>query len=128
VTLVTTLSAPVLGNSRSAHRRLGVPVGPSREQHDSARPVTNALLCDGCVASKAWSDGHLGGFRLSGFELLPDSGQEAINCVAVGVRGALGSSGFTWPEDGSGLWRFDSDVTHNSQNGIFSGLNEICPT
>lgn len=88
-------------------------------------PETDDVVYDGCVASQVWSDGHLGGFRLAGFELLPGSGQEAINCVAVGVRGAHGAAGYVWPEAGSGLWRFDGNVSHNnSQNGIFTWLND----
>lgn len=89
------------------------PQGPS---HD--------LLYDSCVASGTRLEPGFRAYRLTGFSLGAGHGSRAVDCVAVGVQGAEGASGYEWPEGGEGVWTFERCLAHNNlQDGIFVWLN-----
>lgn len=78
-----------------------------------------------CVASLTQTGDIDAGRRLGGFSLGKGGGNECKNCVAVGVTGGGDSSGFKWPEKGSGPWVFEDCVGHNnSSHGIFVWQND----
>ncbi|MFJ8046195.1 hypothetical protein ACIRBX_37380 [Kitasatospora sp. NPDC096147] len=89
------------------------PQGPS---HD--------ITYDSCVASRTQFDPNPRGYRLTGFSLGAGKGGIARDCVAVGVQGANGASGYEWPETSEGVWTFERCLAHNNlENGIFVWLN-----
>ncbi|MFI5530885.1 hypothetical protein ACIA8O_20330 [Kitasatospora sp. NPDC051853] len=89
------------------------PQGPS---HD--------ITYDSCVASRTQFDPNPRGYRLTGFSLGAGKGGVARDCVAVGVQGANGASGYEWPETSEGVWTFERCLAHNNlENGIFVWLN-----
>ncbi|MGW6917275.1 hypothetical protein ACWGB8_26110 [Kitasatospora sp. NPDC054939] len=82
------------------------------------------IVYDSCVASRTVLEPNPRAYRLSGFSLGAGTGGKALDCVAVGVQGATGASGFHWPETSEGVWEFRRCVAHNNlQNGIFVWLN-----
>lgn len=94
--------------------------------------ATQDVLYDRCVASNVRTDPDFRGFRLAGFWLGHGVGNRMRDCVAVGVRGAVSSSGFIWPEGsgagrsaGDGVWGFEDSVAHNNKvDGIFAWQND----
>lgn len=92
--------------------------------------ATDDVLYDRCVASAVRTDPDFRGFRLAGFWLGHGDGNRLRDCVAVGVSGAVTSSGFVWPENASGsrevgVWGFQDCVAHNNKmNGIFIWQND----
>lgn len=85
---------------------------------------TKGTIYDGCVASLVQFDPPFRGFRLTGFFLGATDGNVARNCVAVGIQGDVGASGFAWPEDNDGVWEFEDCVAHNNAvHGIFTWQN-----
>ena len=94
----------------------GVPELPS---HDVAY--------DRCVASLVRA-GSPNDFRLTGFFLGAGAGSSATGCVAVGVEGQRDSSGFLWPTNSEGVWRFEDNIAHNNrQHGTFAWQNTDLP-
>ncbi|MEV4615317.1 hypothetical protein AB0K43_22420 [Kitasatospora sp. NPDC049258] len=82
------------------------------------------ILYDSCVASRTVFEPNPRGYRLTGFSLGAGSGSKASGCVAVGVQGATGASGYEWPETSEGVWTFERCLAHNNlENGIFVWLN-----
>ncbi|WP_217698459.1 right-handed parallel beta-helix repeat-containing protein, partial [Streptacidiphilus griseoplanus] len=89
------------------------PQGPS---HD--------IRYESCVASRTRREPEFRAYRLTGFSLGAGHGSSAVDCVAVGVQGAEGASGYEWPEGGEGVWTFQRCVAHNNlQDGVFVWLN-----
>lgn len=88
---------------------------PSNNSHD--------IRYEHCLAAKIipWIEAGGGDkFRLSGFFLGLGSGNACVDCAAVAVGGYADTSGFQWPESGSGRWLFEDCVAHNNANdGIF---------
>ncbi|MEV4558478.1 hypothetical protein AB0K51_16020 [Kitasatospora sp. NPDC049285] len=79
---------------------------------------------EGCVASRTVFEPNPRGYRLTGFSLGAGTGSFARDCVAVGVQGATGASGYEWPETSEGVWTFERCLAHNNlENGIFVWLN-----
>ncbi|WP_159401033.1 hypothetical protein [Streptomyces sp. NRRL B-24484] len=77
-----------------------------------------------CVASRTVYEPNPRGYRLTGFSLGAGTGGTARDCVAVGVQGATGASGYEWPEAGEGVWTFERCLAHNNlENGVFVWLN-----
>lgn len=86
------------------------------------------LRYERCVASLVRSDPPFRGYRLTGFALGAGRGSTAKDCVAVGVQGSRSSSGFFWPEGGSGVWTFTGCVAHNNAaDGVFTWQNNELP-
>jgi hypothetical protein len=82
------------------------------------------ITYDSCVASRTIYEPAPRGYRLTGFSLGAGTGGTARDCVAVGVQGAAGASGYEWPETSEGVWTFERCLAHNNaQNGIFVWLN-----
>ncbi|WP_033821380.1 G8 domain-containing protein, partial [Kitasatospora sp. MBT63] len=82
------------------------------------------IVYDSCVASRTVFEPNPRGYRLTGFSLGAGSGSKATGCVAVGVQGATGASGYEWPETSEGVWTFERCLAHNNlENGIFVWLN-----
>lgn len=82
------------------------------------------ITYDSCVASRTLFEPNPRGYRLTGFSLGAGTGGVARDCVAVGVQGATGASGYHWPETSEGIWTFERCLAHNNlQNGIFVWLN-----
>ncbi|GJF30741.1 hypothetical protein KNE206_34410 [Kitasatospora sp. NE20-6] len=82
------------------------------------------IVYESCVASRTVYEPAPRGYRLTGFALGAGTGGIARDCVAVGVQGAEGASGFEWPETSEGVWTFERCLAHNNlQNGIFVWLN-----
>ncbi|WP_344444615.1 hypothetical protein [Kitasatospora nipponensis] len=82
------------------------------------------LVYEGCVASRAVLDPNPRAYRLTGFSLGAGRGGSVRDCVAVGVQGATGASGYEWPENSEGVWTFERCLAHNNlQDGIFVWLN-----
>lgn len=82
------------------------------------------ITYDSCVASRTLYDPNPRGYRLTGFSLGAGTGGVARDCVAVGVQGANGASGYHWPETSEGVWTFERCLAHNNlENGIFVWLN-----
>ncbi|WP_035860782.1 hypothetical protein [Kitasatospora cheerisanensis] len=78
----------------------------------------------GCVASRTVFEPNPRGYRLTGFSLGAGTGSTARDCVAVGVQGATGASGYEWPETAEGVWTFENCLAHNNlENGVFVWLN-----
>ncbi|MGA5702974.1 right-handed parallel beta-helix repeat-containing protein [Peterkaempfera bronchialis] len=89
------------------------PQGPSDE-----------IVYDSCVASRTRLEPNFRAYRLTGFSLGAGRGSTARDCVAVGVQGAEGASGYEWPEGGEGVWTFERCLAHNNlEDGIFVWLN-----
>jgi hypothetical protein len=93
---------------------------PSPHADVDHAPPTDDVLYERCVASMIRADppndGH---FRLAGFSLGAREGNAIRDCVAVGVQGGLDSSGYVWPEESHGLWKFENCLAHNNRsNGI----------
>ncbi|WP_345289147.1 hypothetical protein [Kitasatospora albolonga] len=85
---------------------------------------SNDITYDACVASRTQFDPNPRGYRLTGFSLGAGKGGVARDCVAVGVQGANGASGYEWPETSEGVWTFERCLAHNNlENGIFVWLN-----
>ncbi|MFI1524289.1 hypothetical protein [Kitasatospora cineracea] len=85
---------------------------------------SNDIAYDGCVASRTVFEPNPRAYRLTGFSLGAGTGSSARDCVAVGVQGATGASGYEWPETSEGVWTFERCLAHNNlQNGIFVWLN-----
>ncbi|WP_371495726.1 hypothetical protein OG871_08960 [Kitasatospora sp. NBC_00374] len=79
---------------------------------------------ESCVASRTVFEPNPRGYRLTGFSLGAGTGSKATDCVAVGVQGATGASGYEWPETSEGVWTFERCLAHNNlENGIFVWLN-----
>lgn len=86
------------------------------------------LRWERCVASLVRFDPPFRGYRLTGFSLGAGRGSAARDCVAVGVQGSRSSSGYLWPEGGSGVWEFTGCVAHNNAaDGIFTWQNNELP-
>ncbi|WP_431677665.1 hypothetical protein [Kitasatospora sp. KL5] len=82
------------------------------------------IAYESCVASRTVYEPAPRGYRLTGFSLGAGTGGTARDCVAVGVQGAAGASGYEWPETSEGVWTFERCLAHNNlQNGIFVWLN-----
>ncbi|WP_395293311.1 hypothetical protein ACF9IK_06715 [Kitasatospora hibisci] len=82
------------------------------------------IVYESCVASRTVLEPNPRAYRLTGFNLGAGTGGKALDCVAVGVQGANGASGFEWPENGEGVWTFRRCLAHNNlQDGIFVWLN-----
>ncbi|QKW18897.1 hypothetical protein HUT16_07300 [Kitasatospora sp. NA04385] len=82
------------------------------------------IAYEGCVASRTVFEPNPRGYRLTGFSLGAGTGSSARDCVAVGVQGATGASGYEWPETSEGVWTFERCLAHNNlENGIFVWLN-----
>ncbi|MEV8097078.1 hypothetical protein [Kitasatospora sp. NPDC085879] len=82
------------------------------------------ITYESCVASRTVYEPAPRGYRLTGFALGAGTGGTARDCVAVGVQGATGASGYEWPETSEGVWTFERCLAHNNlQNGIFVWLN-----
>ncbi|MFJ9952216.1 hypothetical protein [Kitasatospora sp. NPDC091207] len=82
------------------------------------------IVYDSCVASRTLLEPNPRAYRLAGFNLGAGTGGKALDCVAVGVQGADGASGFEWPENSEGVWTFERCLAHNNlRNGIFVWLN-----
>ncbi|MCU7825686.1 hypothetical protein [Kitasatospora sp. DSM 101779] len=82
------------------------------------------IAYESCVASRTVYEPNPRGYRLTGFSLGAGTGGVARDCVAVGVQGATGASGYEWPEAGEGVWTFERCLAHNNlENGIFVWLN-----
>ncbi|MFF1904584.1 hypothetical protein [Kitasatospora sp. NPDC058218] len=82
------------------------------------------IVYESCVASRTLLEPNPRAYRLTGFNLGAGTGGKALDCVAVGVQGANGASGFEWPENSEGVWDFRRCLAHNNlQNGIFVWLN-----
>ncbi|MFD8479836.1 hypothetical protein [Kitasatospora sp. NPDC059673] len=82
----------------------------------------------GCVASRTVFEPNPRGYRLTGFSLGAGTGSSARDCVAVGVQGATGASGYEWPETSEGVWTFENCLAHNNlENGIFVWQNSEHP-
>ena len=86
-------------------------------------PATDDVSYVGCVASQVIGrDKH--SYRLTGFNLSTGSRDAIHGCVAVGVQGDKNSSGFEWPETGTGVWEFGGNIAHNNKvDGIFTWQN-----
>ncbi|MGW4382685.1 hypothetical protein [Kitasatospora sp. NPDC004531] len=96
--------------------------GPS----DTRNPQgpSNDITYEGCVASRTVFEPNRRGYRLTGFSLGAGTGSTARDCVAVGVQGATGASGYEWPENSEGVWTFENCLAHNNlENGVFVWLN-----
>ncbi|MFD0350204.1 hypothetical protein ACFQ0M_37605 [Kitasatospora aburaviensis] len=61
------------------------------------------IVYESCVASRTVLEPNPRAYRLTGFNLGAGTGGKALDCVAVGVQGANGASGFEWPENSEGL-------------------------
>ncbi|GLW73623.1 hypothetical protein Kpho02_59220 [Kitasatospora phosalacinea] len=82
------------------------------------------IAYEGCVASLTVYEPNPRGYRLTGFSLGAGTGSSARDCVAVGVQGATGASGYEWPETSEGVWTFERCLAHNNlENGVFVWLN-----
>ncbi|WP_405362529.1 G8 domain-containing protein [Kitasatospora sp. NBC_00085] len=82
------------------------------------------IVYESCVASRTVLEPNPRAYRLTGFNLGAGTGGKALDCVAVGVQGANGASGFEWPENSEGVWTFQRCLAHNNlQDGIFVWLN-----
>ncbi|MFF7454118.1 hypothetical protein [Kitasatospora sp. NPDC008115] len=82
------------------------------------------IVYESCVASRTLLEPNPRAYRLTGFNLGAGTGGKALDCVAVGVQGANGASGFEWPENSEGVWTFQRCLAHNNlQDGIFVWLN-----
>ncbi|GAA4842215.1 hypothetical protein [Kitasatospora terrestris] len=82
------------------------------------------IAYDACVASRTVFEPNPRAYRLTGFSLGAGSGSSARGCVAVGVQGATGASGYEWPETSEGVWTFERCLAHNNlENGVFVWLN-----
>ncbi|MCP2312307.1 G8 domain-containing protein [Kitasatospora paracochleata] len=82
------------------------------------------IVYDSCVASRTVFEPNPRAYRLTGFSLGAGTGSIARDCVAVGVQGATGASGYEWPEASEGVWTFERCLAHNNlQDGIFVWLN-----
>jgi len=82
------------------------------------------IVYESCVASRTVFEPNPRAYRLTGFSLGAGTGGIARDCVAVGVQGATGASGYEWPETSEGVWTFERCLAHNNlQNGIFVWLN-----
>ncbi|MFI6448697.1 hypothetical protein [Kitasatospora sp. NPDC050543] len=82
------------------------------------------ITYESCVASRTVFEPAPRAYRLTGFSLGAGSGGRAVDCVAVGVQGATGASGYEWPETSEGVWTFERCLAHNNlQDGIFVWLN-----
>ncbi|MFD9128972.1 hypothetical protein [Kitasatospora sp. NPDC059571] len=93
---------------------------------DTRTPQTPSddITYDSCVASRTVYEPAERGYRLTGFALGAGTGGTARDCVAVGVQGATGASGYEWPETSEGVWTFERCLAHNNaRNGIFVWLN-----
>ncbi|WP_033222279.1 G8 domain-containing protein [Kitasatospora phosalacinea] len=85
---------------------------------------SNDIAYEGCVASRTVFEPNPRGYRLTGFSLGAGTGSSARDCVAVGVQGAAGASGYEWPETSEGVWTFERCLAHNNlENGVFVWLN-----
>ncbi len=81
------------------------------------------IVWNKAVASKV-NAVESGKYTMAGFFLGHGEGNVLTNSVAVGVGGAVDSSGFTWPETGSGVWVFEDNLSHNNAcDGIFTWQN-----
>ncbi|AUY48731.1 hypothetical protein [Streptomyces sp. CB01881] len=60
------------------------------------------IVYESCVASRTVLEPNPRAYRLTGFNLGAGTGGKALDCVAVGVQGADGASGFEWPENSEG--------------------------
>lgn len=88
---------------------------------------TNDVIYDRCVASLVRA-GMPNDFRLTGFFLGAGTGTSATGCVAVGIEGERDSSGYLWPTNSEGVWRFEDNVAHNNRvNGTFAWQNSELP-
>ncbi|HXF56079.1 MAG TPA: hypothetical protein VNO34_00545 [Actinomycetota bacterium] len=86
--------------------------------------ASNDIRFEHCLAAKVvswWSSGEgEEKFRLTAFWLGIGTGNACVDCAAVGVGGQADTSGFHWPEIGSGRWLFEDCVAHNNAyDGIF---------
>ncbi len=96
---------------------------PRDKDVDPPELPSNDIIYDRCVASLVRA-GSPNDFRLTGFFLGAGTGSAATGCVAVGVEGQRDSSGFLWPTNSEGVWRFDGNVAHNNRlNGTFAWQN-----
>ncbi len=100
------------------------------DENRSEGDPSNDILFDRNVASKVTADPLSGRdfIELSGFWIgrggPPTFGGDvqdvAIGNVAVGVAGGDRASGFIWPADSEGIWRFEDNVAHNNrEDGAF---------
>lgn len=92
---------------------------------DDHHPTHN-LVFDHILVSLVKSEISYQGYRLTGFHVGFGDNNTIKNSVAVGVQGNVDSSGFTWPESGSGsVWNFNQDnISHNNKvDGIFTWQN-----
>jgi hypothetical protein len=85
----------------------------------------NDALYDGALAAFVKpTPKQAPGYRLMAFALGLGVGNACVRCVAFGVQGARNASGFGWPEDQIGVWRFEDAITHNNKrDGIFVWQN-----
>ncbi|MFG3051539.1 hypothetical protein ACGFZP_11420 [Kitasatospora sp. NPDC048239] len=82
------------------------------------------IVYESCVASRTVLEPAPRAYRLTGFNLGAGTGGKALDCVAVGVQGATGASGYEWPENSEGVWTFRRCLAHNNlQDGVFVWLN-----
>jgi hypothetical protein len=86
---------------------------------------SNDTLFDHCLALGVTNGGSTavdhGGLRTAGFWLPRGQGNAIVDSVAVGARSRHQSSGFHWPESGSGRWVFRRNLAHNNYAiGIYS--------
>lgn len=63
--------------------------------------------------------------RQSTFLMGQGNGNRCIDCAAVANQNTKDAAGFTWPENGVGVWEFRDCVAHNNQgDGIFVWQND----
>ncbi|GIU91935.1 MAG: hypothetical protein KatS3mg011_0841 [Acidimicrobiia bacterium] len=94
---------------------------------------SNDTVWKHCLAALVSPEPGTPGYRLSGFVLGAGSGNQAVDCTAVGVQGGKDASGFHWPEGanqnvGGNTWVFRNCVAHNNRyDGIFVWQNDGNP-
>jgi hypothetical protein len=102
---------------------------PNQDPENPHGPPTDDVLYERCVASLVRSGMHSNSFvRLSGFFLGSRHGNAIRESVAVGVVGGIDASGFVWPENSAGTWKFENCVAHNNgSHGINVWQNNDLP-
>jgi hypothetical protein len=94
------------------------------DENDASDDIT----IDRCVAAAVHFDPDVQGYNLAGFVLGLGTGLRMRGCAAFSVFGNRTSSGFSWPEALSGLWRFTNNTAHNNAAaGIFVWQNNREP-
>jgi hypothetical protein len=88
-----------------------------------AENASDDTIWDGNLAGRILA-GEEDEFTNSGYQLGLGEGNVANSNVAVGVLGSKNCSGFNWPSQGSGIWEFQANVSHNNRcHGIFVWQN-----